>query len=170
MKSALSKVALLVGLSVVLMGNTGEATPNTTETEDEWFMACTLDELDDTIGEGEELIGISDELSVTLHTDTIKVIDRKKKLVSAWVTYYVTLEGQQSNINEYGVNYGEVGYMRQFKVFNLKNKSVSLNQSASYSCGGNNLSSNSYKTEYDHIVPGSLDESVLIELKAKTKL
>lgn len=82
-----------------------------------------------------DIIGGNQQIDAVYDIDTVD-IDHKNKIVKVWVTYISKPSHTLSMLSEYGEAYRNLGYAKQYKVFNMKAKKVKITKTVFYTCDG----------------------------------
>ena len=94
-------------------------------------------------------------------------IDKKNKIVKLWTTEFYSYKSQAEEVKKYGQKYSDLGYVKDFVVFDLINKKTKILHVSSYMCDGNVIHSSSVASDWHYIVPNSVGEAQFENLKQK---
>lgn len=144
-------------------------TLNSASADDDWGLVCSLEELK-ALNLGELLVSGSGSAAVASSLINTAQVDYKNKTIKVWVLYTMTPLGRQNNINSFGSDYNEYGYTKQLKFINLKNNNSEILAYANYNCNGTVIISNTAPLGKDAIIPGSIDDSLVKDLRKKFKI
>lgn len=136
---------------------------------DDWGLACSEEEINH-LNFGELLVSGSSSGAVAASIVNTAQVDYKNKVIKVWVLYVMTPAGRQHDIDTFGYQYNNYGYTKQLKVINLKSNTTEIMSYANYSCDGTVIVSNTGSLGRNAIIPGSIDESLVKDLRKKFKL
>lgn len=94
-------------------------------------------------------------------------IDRKNKIIKIWTIDLYSYKSQAREMKKYGAKYSDLGYVKDFVMFDFANKKTKILHSSSYTCEGNIIDSSSIASDWGHVVPDSVGEAQLTFLKQK---
>jgi uncharacterized protein YxeA len=137
--------------------------------DDDWGLSCSQEEIG-RLSFGELLVSSSSAIAVAASIVNTAQVDYKNKVIKVWVLYVVTPAGRQRNIDSLGYQYNNYGYAKQLKVINLKSNTTEIVSYANYNCNGSIIVSNTAPLGIDAIVPGSIDDSLVKDLRKKFKI
>jgi hypothetical protein len=173
MKKTLSVLMLsMLSLSSVSFAEEIVNTTNVAEQKDltlkeKYKLACSNEELNQIIKKSMTYSNESSQNVTLINFDTIKY-DKKTKMVNVWISYISKDEGRSTYIENLGQNYSNYGYTKMFKQFDIKNKKVKILDFINYDCSGTSIDEGRILS-WDNIVPDSIDDLTLEELKSKIK-
>jgi hypothetical protein len=137
--------------------------------DEDWGLACSKEEIGN-LNFGNVLISSSSVASVAGSIIDTAHVDYKNKVIKTWVLYVMTPQGRQSNIDNLGTQYNNYGYTKMLKVINLKNNTSEIMSYANYNCDGSLIVSNSSRLGRDALIPGSIDDLMVKDLRKKFKI
>jgi hypothetical protein len=137
--------------------------------DNEWGLACSEEEIGK-LSFGELIVSSSGATAVAASIVNTAQVDYKNKTIKVWVLYVMTPLGRQRNIDSLGTEYNGYGYTKQLKVITLKNNSSEIMSYANYNCDGSIIVSNTQPLGRDAIVPGSIDDTLVKDLRKKFKI
>jgi hypothetical protein len=137
--------------------------------DEDWGFACSKEELGN-LSFGNVLFSSSSVASVSGAILDTTHVDYKNKVIKTWVLYIMTPQGRQSNIDNLGTQYNNYGYTKMLKVINLKNNTSEIMSYANYNCDGTLIMSNSSRLGRDALIPGSIDDLMVKDLRKKFKI
>lgn len=155
----MKKVLMMLSLLVV-MGLSAD---------EEWGLACSKEELSE-LNFGEVIVSGSSASYVSASLPDTAKVDSKNKIIKVWMLYVATPEGRSGKIEDFGQNYRNYGYTKMLKVINLKKNETEILSYTNYKCNGIVLDANDQPLGRQAIVPNSIDETAIKDLRNKLKI
>ncbi len=156
---------LLLLLTVLILSANANTNANPEQADEPWGYTCTNDEVLTSLPSNVEIVGRSNTSTSVIDKKAIKV-DRKAGTATVWVTYLAFPEMTADWTKEYGSKFSNLGYIKQLKIFNLKQGKYKSVTSTYYRCNGTTIETLG-QSDWGYVVEGSIDDTMVKYLKTK---